>query len=119
MCSSSSLPTRAAAPGWQDAKHVIVAGLDGDFQRRRFGQVRRGAAGGGRSMAGCQSDQPPLHRTAAPMPAGLSSDAWLKMAWRIPVTGPRRPESDSCTLLKTPTRAHPCRYWMLCHLLTP
>lgn len=29
-----------AAAADDDAKHVIVAGLDGDFQRRRFGQVR-------------------------------------------------------------------------------
>jgi hypothetical protein len=29
-----------AAAADEEAKHVIVAGLDGDFQRRRFGQVR-------------------------------------------------------------------------------
>ena len=29
-----------AAAADHEAKHVIVAGLDGDFQRRRFGQVR-------------------------------------------------------------------------------
>ena len=34
-----------AAAADEEAKHLIVAGLDGDFQRRRFGQVRGSGAG--------------------------------------------------------------------------